>query len=170
MGLPVFYYQSDKHLSASDMDFGGKGFKDVTKLKSRVVLQILRLGGNLPSFVTLTGHKVTMSHGLTRISSGCKIRSQGCGTWLQTLLCRAMPHFQRRKRPMDDFVSIGLTGLPAICLTNCVQWLLSSAFEPNNCRSNGSHRQSCCSVHSVRTAIVLHHSLWRRRWQNPFWH
>eukprot|EP00053_Salpingoeca_punica_P009097 m.81418 g.81418 ORF g.81418 m.81418 type:complete len:764 (-) comp14876_c0_seq3:854-3145(-) len=46
MGIPVFFYQSEamKGLSPRDMVYGSEGFKSVTKLKSQMVLQILRMG------------------------------------------------------------------------------------------------------------------------------
>ena len=44
MGLPIFYYRSGFGDGAGDMAYGSDGFKKVTKLKSRVVLQILRMG------------------------------------------------------------------------------------------------------------------------------
>lgn len=48
MGLPIFFYEADdadvrKALSRG-MEYGSKGFKKVTKLKSQVVLRILRMG------------------------------------------------------------------------------------------------------------------------------
>eukprot|EP00049_Salpingoeca_infusionum_P015209 m.292234 g.292234 ORF g.292234 m.292234 type:complete len:734 (-) comp15837_c0_seq5:572-2773(-) len=45
MGLPIFYYQTDlQYRNARDMAYGSDGFKQVTKLKSKVVLEILKLG------------------------------------------------------------------------------------------------------------------------------
>ncbi len=45
MGLPIFFYDSEfTHLRASEAAFGSEGFKSLTKLKSQIVLQILRLG------------------------------------------------------------------------------------------------------------------------------
>lgn len=45
MGLPIFYYQSDVAVDASrDLAYGSKEFRKVTKLKSQVVLEILRMG------------------------------------------------------------------------------------------------------------------------------
>eukprot|EP00055_Hartaetosiga_balthica_P011981 m.56418 g.56418 ORF g.56418 m.56418 type:complete len:724 (-) comp7798_c0_seq3:3104-5275(-) len=46
MGLPIFLYKNDEfaHLSSRDLEYGSNAFKKVTKLKSRVVLDILKLG------------------------------------------------------------------------------------------------------------------------------
>eukprot|EP00056_Hartaetosiga_gracilis_P003090 m.59689 g.59689 ORF g.59689 m.59689 type:complete len:737 (-) comp11328_c0_seq1:26-2236(-) len=46
MGLPIFLYKNDEfaHMSARDLEYGSSAFKKVTKLKSRVVLDILELG------------------------------------------------------------------------------------------------------------------------------
>eukprot|EP00730_Choanoeca_flexa_P013016 TRINITY_DN4884_c0_g1_i1.p1 TRINITY_DN4884_c0_g1~~TRINITY_DN4884_c0_g1_i1.p1 ORF type:complete len:412 (+),score=79.74 TRINITY_DN4884_c0_g1_i1:3-1238(+) len=46
MGLPVFFYQSQdlSGLTSLDLEYGSQHFRKVTKLKSQVVLQILRLG------------------------------------------------------------------------------------------------------------------------------
>lgn len=41
MGLPVFFYQAHYE---GEMGYGSDGFKTVTKMKSRVVLQILQMG------------------------------------------------------------------------------------------------------------------------------
>lgn len=45
MGLPIFYYETETEaLNNRDMAYGSQGFKTVTKLKSRVVLSILKMG------------------------------------------------------------------------------------------------------------------------------
>eukprot|EP00045_Choanoeca_perplexa_P012107 m.130774 g.130774 ORF g.130774 m.130774 type:complete len:716 (+) comp15888_c0_seq4:182-2329(+) len=46
MGLPIFFYQSPDvaGLTSHDLEYGSQHFRKVTKLKSQVVLQILRLG------------------------------------------------------------------------------------------------------------------------------
>ncbi|EDQ92757.1 uncharacterized protein MONBRDRAFT_4746 [Monosiga brevicollis MX1] len=53
MGLPVFFYQASdiSGLTSHDLEYGSQHFKKVTKLKSQVVLQILKLGYD----VTWTG-------------------------------------------------------------------------------------------------------------------
>eukprot|EP00041_Stephanoeca_diplocostata_P009918 m.156830 g.156830 ORF g.156830 m.156830 type:complete len:742 (+) comp17950_c0_seq8:272-2497(+) len=45
MGLPIFYFQTDVDVNhAADLAYGSKAFRKVTKLKSQVVLEILRMG------------------------------------------------------------------------------------------------------------------------------
>lgn len=45
MGLPIFYYQTDVDIdSRVDLAYGSKEFRKVTKLKSQVALEILRMG------------------------------------------------------------------------------------------------------------------------------
>lgn len=45
MGLPVFLYRSNVLFNMNtDMAYGSQAFRKVTKLKSQVVLQILRMG------------------------------------------------------------------------------------------------------------------------------
>ncbi len=54
MGLPIFYYESDLSLSGRDMQYGSNGFKKVTKLKSQVVLEVLKMGYDVTWCVYLT--------------------------------------------------------------------------------------------------------------------
>ncbi len=48
MGLPVFFYESDanhqREANVREAAYGSDGFKSLTKLKSQIVLQILRMG------------------------------------------------------------------------------------------------------------------------------
>mmetsp|Transcript_21205 Transcript_21205/g.55302 ORF Transcript_21205/g.55302 Transcript_21205/m.55302 type:complete len:734 (+) Transcript_21205:388-2589(+) len=45
MGLPIFYFQTDVAVDVGrDLAYGSKEFRKVTKLKSQVVLEILRMG------------------------------------------------------------------------------------------------------------------------------